>query len=271
MPSVAEFVAFFDRLHQSEEAGQDGWMAYIARVRSELPGLQDAVRCEALREAPHYNIFRTLNVVHKEAEFHTPFLAHLLDPLAAHGQGLLFLECLFDCWKDRITPPPGAIDDGYWLVRPEFHVPAFGRLDLLIENASKKYVLVVENKTGTDDHDDQIPRYRAWMDRYRQGWNGQLVYLTPNGRRPTFSDCRECLSRDRDIRACGPTPSRSGRCKCLSYNREIRGFLTAASQRIGATRVRGIVEQYLDILDDLTEDYDDNNTSGNEASRVSDE
>ena len=40
MPSVAEFGAFFDRLHQSEEAGQDGWMAYIARVETRIARLE---------------------------------------------------------------------------------------------------------------------------------------------------------------------------------------------------------------------------------------
>jgi len=242
-----------------------------------LPRLQDAVRCEALRTAPHFNVFRILDIVHKEAEFHTPFLAHLLDPQAAHGQGLLFLECLFDCWKHRIMPPSGPLDEGNWLVRPEFHLPGFGRLDLLIENVKKKYVLVIENKIGSDDQigyddrDDQLSRYRAWMDAYRKGWNGQLVYLTPNGRRPTSIKCRKCLSRNQDIRACGPRPSRAARCKCLSYNRDIRGFLTAASGRIEPMYVRAVVGQYLDILDDLMENYDDNDTGENEAGRVSDE
>ncbi len=271
MPSVAGFAAFFDRFRQFQHGDFDEFAAYMGRVRSGLKGLQDEVRSEALHTAPHFNIFRLLDVVLKEAKFHTPFLAHLLDPLAAHGQGLLFLECLFDCWKDRLTHPSAPLDDGNWLVRSEFHVPGFGILDLLIENDKKKYVLVIENKIGSDDHGDQLPRYREWMDMYRQGWTRQLVYLTPNGRCPTLSICSECLSCDRDTRACGPKKSCPGRCKCVSYNQEIRGFLTSASQRIKALPVRAIVGQYLDILDDLMESYDEGDTGGNEAVGIPDE
>ncbi len=270
MPSVTEFGAFFDRFRRFQDVDHDKWAAYMDRVRSELPGLQQAVRREALQSAPHFNIFRILNIVQKEAEFHTAFLEHLLDPSATHGQGLLFLECLFDCWKDRLSQPSAPLDDGNWLVRSEFHVPGFGILDLLIENDKKKYVLVIENKIGSDDHGDQLPRYREWMDMYRQGWTRQLVYLTPNGRCPTLSICSECLSRDRDTRACGPKKSCPGRCKCVSYNQEIRGFLTSASQRIKALPVRAIVGQYLDILDDVIEDYNDD-TGGKQPGRISDE
>ncbi len=220
MPSVTEFGAFFDRFRRFQDVDHDKWAAYMDRVRSELPGLQQAVRREALQSAPHFNIFRILNIVQKEAEFHTAFLEHLLDPSATHGQGLLFLECLFDCWKSRIAPPFGPLDDGNWAVRREFPIPG-GILDLLIDNDKKKYVLVIENKIGTDDHDDQLRRYREWMDADRQGWNGQLVYLTPNGRCPTLSLCGECLSHDEDIRTCGPKPPCPGRCRCLSYNLDV--------------------------------------------------
>ncbi len=67
MPSIAEFAAFFDRYRQSQQEDHGKWAAYMARLRSELPRLQAAVRCEALRDAPHFNVFRILNVVHKEA------------------------------------------------------------------------------------------------------------------------------------------------------------------------------------------------------------
>ena len=100
-------------------------------------------------------------------------------------------------------PPRGAaLDDGNWLVRREFAVRG-GILDLLIENDKKEYVLVIENKIGADYHDDQLPRYRKWMDVYRQSWNGQLVYLTANGRCPTLDICGECLSCDGDLRVSG--------------------------------------------------------------------
>jgi hypothetical protein len=271
MPSVAEFAAFFGRYREFQEGDRDSFAAYMDRVRSELPRLQEAVRDEALQSAPHFNIFHTLGLVYKEAELHTPLLRHLLDPSADHGQGLLFLECLFDCWKDRIVPPPAPLNDGIWLVRSEFHMPGLGRLDLLIENAKKNYVLIIENKIESNDEAGQLPRYREWMDRYRHGWRGQLVYLTPDGRMPVSDTCRKCLSHGHDVRACGPVPRLPGRCRCFSYDRDIREFLAASLKGISAMRVHPIVAQYVDVLDVLMEDYDENDSSTRQDSGIPDE
>ena len=203
MPSVAGFAPNFDRFRPFNTGPSTSSRPPSGRVRSGLKGLQDEVRSAAFAAAARQHLPPSRRRPQR-GQISYPVSGHLPDPLAAHGQGLLFLECLFDCWKDRLTHPSAPLDDGNWLVRSEFHVPGFGILDLLIENDKKKYVLVIENKIGSDDHGDQLPRYREWMDMYRQGWTRQLVYLTPNGRCPTLSICSECLSRT-------GTPEHAGR------------------------------------------------------------
>jgi hypothetical protein len=249
--TVAGFQAFFERYSRFVDV-PERFSAFVNRVRTELPELQDEVRREAVADTPHFNIFRSLGLVQQEAAFHTPFLATLLNPSAPHGQGLLFLESLFAAWKKRgLTTPTGTLAEGTWLVRTEYHLPGFGRLDLLVENATKKYILVIENKIDCNDHDKQLPNYRQWMDTYRRDYSGRdLVYLTPDGRRPKASKGCQCL--------------------CLSYRQDIREFLITALQKPMPIPVQAVVRQYLAIVDDIVEDSDED-AGRDEPDRVLDE
>ncbi len=133
-------------------------------------------------------------------------------------------------------PPHGPLDEGQWLVQREFFAGTVdGYLDLLIENARKKYILVVENKIESDEHTDQLGRYRKWMETSRPSYDcRQLVYLTPDGRSP---------------RSAG-----GGHCVCLSYGIHIVGFLGAALQEVQAAPVREVVRQYLMVLKEMEGD-----------------
>jgi hypothetical protein len=246
MSSIAEFRAFFRRYQDfigcDERESYAGWGRFLDRARSELPQLLEAVRSEEAQCAPRFNIFRTLCLERKEEDFHTPMLAHLLDPSGIHSQGLLFLNAFFIMLRERLRerqsflPSIECLRQGQWMIRPEFYIGGGkngGRLDLLIENARKKYVVVIENKIDTDDSPEQLKRYYDWMVRHRSDYQWRLlIYLTPDGRCPKFGKCD---------------------CICLSYANDIRTFLNRALQGVKAAPVCAIVRQYLAILGNLTE------------------
>jgi hypothetical protein len=155
---------------------------------------------------------------------------------------LLFLRSFFDAALEHpeFIPPDGPIEEGHWLVQKEFYIADVGELDLLIENARKKYIIVIENKIDSDDPRRQLSKYRDWMDGARADYDSrqrQLIYLTPNGRPPIFGKG----------------------CKCLrfSYNNNIRGFLDAALKEVQAAPVKEIVRQYLAVVNALTEERDE--------------
>ena len=251
MTSIADFRAFFDRCRQREHEHADrstmaGFCDFFQRVGPKLDELLEAARREeALEEAqfaPYFNVFRALEIERKEEILHTRMLAHLLSPSGRHGQGLLFLKSFFDAAIEHpeFIPPDGPIEEAHWLVQKEFYIAGVGELDLLIENARKRYIIVIENKIGGNDQVGQLCKYRKWMDDARADYDSrqrQLIYLTPNGRPPI---------------------SNKG-CKCLqfSYSEHIRGFLDAALKEVQAAPVKEIVRQYLAVVNALTEERDE--------------
>ena len=148
-------------------------------------------------------------------------------------------------------PADESFDDDRWMIQKEVYIGCGGDeeqggiIDILIENAKKKHIIVIENKIDTDDHGDQLYRYYCWMEKYRRDYKWrQLIYLTPEGRCPKSNKKCELI--------------------CISYKKHIRDFLNASLKDVKAPPVREIVNQYLAILEDLTEDYDDE-TSRSEA------
>jgi hypothetical protein len=248
MTSIADFRAFFDRCRQREHEHADrstmaGFCDFFQRVGPKLDELLEAARREEAQEearfAPYFNVFRALEIERKEAILHTRMLAHLLSPSGRHGQGLRFLKAFFDAARSNkgFLPPDEPIEEGYWRVQKELCI-AGGKLDLLIENARKRYIIVIENKIDSEDKPGQLCRYRGWMDDSRSGYGcRQLIYLTPNRRPPIFGEG----------------------CKCLrfSYKTNIRGFLDAALKEVQAAPVKEIVRQYLAVVNALTEERDE--------------
>jgi hypothetical protein len=200
-----------------------------------LRRLRDAASRDEAINAPRFNVFRALEIERNEDVCHTRMLAHLLDPSASHGQGTLFLKAFLIAASrhQRFVLPRGPLEEGYWLIQKEFFAGAVdGYIDLLIENARKRYLLVVENKIDSGEHGDQRTRYRNWMETNRPSYEcRQLVYLTPDGRPPKSASGAHCV--------------------CLSYVTHIVDFLRAASREVQAVSVREAVRQYLSALNEM--------------------
>ena len=204
MDQIADFRGFFDRGGQFEQERYEESVTSFGRVRSKLPSLLEDVRQEEMSFAPRFNIFRALDIERKEDDLHTPMLAHLLDPSAQHSQGNVFLKHFFETIRRHRPDVPEAnlLEGGHWTIQREFYIGG-GTVDLLIENAGRRYVVVVENKIDTDDHDDQIPRYYKWLMTHRRDYKWQLlIYLTPEGRRPlSCTDYSGLGKLDHDFRS----------------------------------------------------------------------
>lgn len=244
MISKSQFQDFFRRYQESvgdsHQANCNRLARFFDRVRPEMARLREAVRQEEKDFAPDFNIFRALNVQRKETVLHTPMLAHLLDPSAAHGQGLLFLRCFFHIVRQQKNAvlPDVSMAAGHWMVLREFYIAGVGIIDLLIENPGKKCIIVIENKIDAHDHSGQLHKYQRWVDITRPDYQWrQLIYLTPNGREPMSDTVDSWL--------------------CLSHRRHISQFLVEALADVKPPSVRAIVQQYVAILKQLTENNDD--------------
>jgi hypothetical protein len=158
------------------------------------------------RQLRTFNVFDVLNL--KEFEIrHTRFLAHMLDPNGSHGLGTAFLRnfLLHVCAQlpDGGSQLPGEIhqldlelarvnseltlDDRASGAAPApaaedaEDATASGRLDILLRLPRRNgdtISIAIENKINAREGNNQLARYRNWMDK-KYGKNGSLLlYLT---------------------------------------------------------------------------------------------
>jgi len=192
---------------------------------------------ELLRlDAPDYNLFEVLRIRHYEVKVHTPFIAHLLNPLTNHHQGRLFFDLFF---RDIIQYSKPTDN----LSNIEVHVERrnlYGQIDIQIwfrENGIKK-VVVIENKIYHHDGDEQLYRYYQYLSQSRRlsDENLQIIYLTLDGRPPSKNSL-------------GTIPSAC--IRSISYRGHINQWLTTAMASINPNPLYHTINQYLKTINSL--------------------
>ena len=105
-------------------------------------------------------------------------LAWLLDPLGHHGLKEGFLKRFLDDLRSATgTDLAYPMDWGQIRIRREWQ-----HIDLLIE--APEFIVLIENKTRTRDHSDQLSRYLHTVEQRFPGRRRIAVYLTPEGDAP---------------------------------------------------------------------------------------
>lgn len=150
-----------------------------ALIRDEIS--KRSVRHQLLAE--HFNVFSALGLDRRE-NYHSRFLAYLLNEHSDHAQGVFFLErFLHLLWAMNPNFPRSIIvHEGASRVQPEQYANHHGRIDLVIYLANHS-VVAIENKIDHWEGEYQLPRYRNWLNSLRPGGRPKfLVFLTPDGR-----------------------------------------------------------------------------------------
>jgi len=205
-----------------------------ARLDSFWPEFLEARRIQAQFDrdkAPGFNLFRLLNLEGVEA-VHTQFLADLLNPSGAHGQGALFLE-RFLCAIDREGLAAALKNTAaqVW-VTSEFHLDSGKRPDIAL-SCPYQFLLVIENKISQGESEGQLQNYRDWLDRYvgLDEAKRVLVFLTVHG-------------------AAGPK-SLAGHYIRFSYLPGVEKWLKDCLPHVRAPRVEQVLMQYLQTVREL--------------------
>ncbi len=150
-----------------------------------LVGNRDLERLEALLD--RFNLFEATGFIRQELR-HSDFLAFLMDPRGNHGLGDMFVKRLLqsvlmvdgDVPVDVTPLELAQWDLGRAEVRREWH-----HIDILLLDEDRKLAVIVENKIGTGEHSDQLPRYHGIVEEHYPGWRMIAVYLTPDGNTPS--------------------------------------------------------------------------------------
>lgn len=64
-------------------------------------------------------------------------------------------------------------------------------IDIFYTNSEHKLNLIIENKTFTDDHDNQLTKYRNYIEKNYTNYRNMYIYLTPNGIAPRDASVEE--------------------------------------------------------------------------------
>src|SRR5438552_1846142 len=179
-------------------------------------------------QAPNFNLFEILELEGKEVSTHSVFLAHLLDPTETHAQGDFFLRRFLagiDCEE--------LASFGGWIVQKEVPFDK-GRLDIVLQSANARAIIVIENKIDTQDHQNQLQAYNEWLNRpqRRRFFSRErlLFYLTPQG----------------DFARHSPKKI----YKPISYSHHIREWLRGCN--VKPSNVSDSIKSYLLTIDHLT-------------------
>jgi hypothetical protein len=119
-----------------------------------------------------FNIIEAVGVIHQELR-HSSFLASLLDPGQSHGLGDAFLTPLLQSalLSSQVADPPvSRLDLDVWSLDETTVQREWQHIDILLLNADHRLAVVIENKVGSDEHSDQLGRYREAVRRTYPGW-----------------------------------------------------------------------------------------------------
>ena len=129
------------------------------------------IKClEPLSEwTKRFNLFDILKLTRYEIR-HSNMLAWLLDPNENHGIG------------DGVLRNDGDVFENLLMNYNNFEIKReFNWIDILAVSREDKFVLCIENKIESGEHDDQLNRYRKTVMESFTGYRVMFIYLTPSG------------------------------------------------------------------------------------------
>jgi hypothetical protein len=132
-----------------------------------------------------FNLFDALNLVRHEIR-HSAILAYLLSPHENHGLGDTFLKAFLQRALsannvDGLTP----IDIHVWNLSDAEVQCEWQCIDIFIRDETHRLAVIIENKIGSTEHDDQLNRYLELVREKHIGWSVVSIYLTVEGETPT--------------------------------------------------------------------------------------
>lgn len=176
----------------------------------------------------NFNIFNVLNLTSKEL-IHSKMIAMLLDPMAEHRMGDIFLNNFLNILKSRKI----IVNEFFDTIIETEKVFNNGQIDILITSKNKNQI-IIENKIYARDQSSQLLRYHDYNK------NATLLYLTLDGHNANEISTHGLLKEGQDY-------------QCISYQRDILEWLEICKKdTIDIPFLREVVNQYIILIKQLT-------------------
>lgn len=188
---------------------------------------------ELLPWTKRFNLFDVLKISRMEIR-HSNMLAWLLNPNENHGMGDAFLKAIVQIVVQNDDTGRYNILETLLMDFYSFVVyREWKNIDILLISDAEKFLIAIENKIDSHEHDNQLRKYRDILATDYPDYKKMRLYLTPEGEEPRDTKHWDILSY-RDI------------VEALSDQKNTMEL---------APDVALVVENYLDILRrDIVED-----------------
>ena len=132
-----------------------------------------------------FNMFDVLKISRTEIR-HSNMLGWLLNPNDNHGMGDVFLKGIL---QRLVENDSDGRYDVFNVLLMDFYTFSVMRewknIDILLTSTEEKTVVAIENKVGSHEHSNQLNRYRNILEKEYPDYNRMLVFLTPDGEKPS--------------------------------------------------------------------------------------
>ena len=127
-----------------------------------------------------FNLFDILKITRTEIR-HSNMLSWLLGPNENHGLGDSVLRgfvqyVVTSFSEDSEVFETLLMDFHDFIIQREWH-----NIDVIAVSAEAKFVLCIENKIDSGEHDDQLNRYKKIVEDAYPGYKKMYIYLSPEG------------------------------------------------------------------------------------------
>ena len=227
-----------------------------------LEHLQGVIKFESERKkitAEDFNIFNILGISHLEVT-HSKFISNLLDPCGSHCQCSIFLELFLR--KIGIE----GFNYASASIEVEKNVQGYGIFDIFITDG-KDWTIIIENKIYAGLQKKQLGRYIEYLKETSKTKNKKLLYLTLANEFDNDSHCNEDYSpgigiSQREIEFLKSQGVKTDEdiklYKHITYSNDILDWLIdAQKEAISLPRIREVIEQYIQIIRELTNKPED--------------
>lgn len=141
-----------------------------------------------------FNLFDVLKISRTEIR-HSNMLGWLFDPNESHGIHDLFIRGII---QRLIRNYSDSQINVFKTLLMDFHsftvLREWKNIDLLLVSDEENFILCIENKIGSTEHDNQLARYKKIIDSEYKCYTKMFVYLTPNGDESSDIDNWQTLS-----------------------------------------------------------------------------
>ena len=168
----------------------------IEKLLKDVKEISNKYKTIAQATGSNFNIFEIVNISHKEV-YMCRLLSELLNPKGSHYQGNIYLKLFFETLKRNYGDKFNLKTPENAEVLREEGIEGCRRIDITIDDG--KQYLPIEVKIYAQDQKEQCKDYlKKAKDKYNQGENARLCYLTIEGHLPDESSLGDMSEAEKE-------------------------------------------------------------------------